>query len=63
MNQIEMHIVFTPENDGIQLAGPLTQKTLCLGILERAKQAVIEFDPNKNSGIIIPNSRIPPLKE
>ena len=34
-------------SQGIQVGGPINDKILCLGMMELAKQTIINYDPNK----------------
>lgn len=53
-NQIVITITLISD-DAVQINGPLTNKILCLGMLERAKDAVREFKPP----IVIPALEMP----
>jgi len=42
------------DDGNVTVAGPLVDKTFCYGMLERAKDAIREFDPSKQPSVIIP---------
>ena len=50
---IQLVIQFDEKNGGIQLAGPIDNKILCLGMIELAKVAIMNYKPN-TSGIVNP---------
>ena len=51
---VELTIVYVPLTDQIHLSGPLANKGLCYGMLEKAKDVIREYVPGKSPGIIIP---------
>ena len=42
---IILTITLTPQ--GVQVGGPINDKVLCLGLLELAKPAILNYDPSK----------------
>lgn len=54
---IELKIMFDPQTGQLQVGGPINDKILCYGLLERAKDMVRDFDATKaaSSPIIIAN--------
>lgn len=53
---IELKLIFDPNTGQVQVAGPIDNKLLCYGILERAKDAIRDFNPAKQ-GIVLAGNR------
>lgn len=54
---LPVRIMVEMRQDGqVVVNGPLGQKALCLGILDLAKKAVMDFEPEQTSGITIPDA-------
>lgn len=47
MYMTDIVLTITLTQSGIQVGGPLHDKILCMGLLELAKQSVINYDPSK----------------
>ena len=43
----------------VQLEGPITDKILCYGMLERARDVVKDFDPNRKPALVVANGALP----
>ena len=59
MIQHQLVIVLTINDQGqenIQVNGPIANKTLCYGMLERARDAIQVFDPQKASALVVPQN-------
>jgi len=58
---IELKIIV--DNQGqLQVNGPITDTILCLGVLELAKSAIIDFKNKRSSNIVIPRPITPITK-
>ena len=44
MNKVTLTITF--ENGAVNVAGPITDKMFCYGLLEMAKQAIADYKPS-----------------
>lgn len=42
--------------ESLNVNGPIANKTLCYGMLERARDAIQAFDPTKQSGLVVPQN-------
>ena len=49
--QIEMTITYAPGQNGVTVAGPVDNKALCYGMLELARDAIVEFHQKKANGV------------
>lgn len=59
MNPVEIRILWQPQGDQVSITGPLDNKTLCLGVLERAKLLVNEFKAGREGIILAGNDSLP----
>lgn len=60
-NGIEISIVFDPNTGRVLVNGPINEKILCLGIMEMAKRAIMDFNPaTTGGGILVPKMQIVP---
>ncbi len=50
MPAIKLVIIFDPDADKIAVTGPLEQRTLCYGMLERAKEDIALYHAKKANG-------------
>lgn len=50
MPLVKMVILFDSDADKISVTGPLEQRTLCYGMLERAKEDIAMYHAKKGNG-------------
>lgn len=50
---VDLHIQFM-ENGDVAINGPIANKPMCLGILDIAKKAVMDFQPTPGSPLLKP---------
>lgn len=50
-------IVDEQGRESVNVNGPIQNRTLCYGMLERAKDAIRAFDPSKATGLVVPQNR------
>ena len=50
---MELRIVVEEGTGRVLVHGPLANKVLCLGLLEIAKQSVLNWDPQEESPILL----------
>ena len=55
---IQMIITFYPANGRVDVSGPLTNRTLCYGMLEMAKDAIYELKEKMKPQIQVPKGGI-----
>ena len=44
---MDIILTITLNKDGVQVGGPINDKVLCLGLLELAKPAILNYDASK----------------
>ena len=59
IGQVQVQLIISVVDGRPNLEGPLGDKVLCYGLLERAKDAVREFDASKASRLIVPRNGHP----
>lgn len=54
---IELKITFDGKN--VSVNGPISDKILCLGLIELAKDVIKDFNPEDQPRVVVPEIRVP----